>query len=92
MHFHSVLLGLLLDLSIRPPKESQKGMVSFAYNEQVKHLLHIASNSVRISSESAEYTVKLLARSGPLSSSSFKEVPLHLAEESNTTLVLFFFG
>ena len=79
-------------ISIRPPKESQIVMVSFAYNKLVKHLLHIASNRVRISSESAEYAVKLLVRSGSLSRRSFKEVPLNLAEQSNTTPILFFFG
>jgi len=58
MHFHSALFELLLDITIRPPKQFRRVLVCFAYNKLVKHILHTESNSL-----SSPVTASLSSRS-----------------------------
>ena len=87
MHFHSVLFELLLDITIRPPKQFRRVLVCFAYNKQVRYILHTESNSLKLSTF---WVCQSLVRSGPLSRWQFKEVLLNRAKQSNTTLTFFF--
>ena len=62
MNLHSVLLRLLLDVAIWPPKKSQVVSVFFPTNELVEHLLHIASNGIGVFPEPAQYAYQVVSK------------------------------
>lgn len=54
----------------------------------MEHSFYIACNGDLMFSKSAEYPMRALIKSGPVRKWLFKAVPLHFAEQSNTTYFL----